>query len=350
MEKQATPQQNWFANRKWGVFIHYLDSVQNGSGNYHNTKTYRTDWNECVEDLDTDLLARQLAEINAGYLIFTVMQGSRFLCAPNATYEALTGYARGEATSRRDLIGDLLNSLDKYGIPLFLYYTGDGPHKDPKAMLGLYGRETDIGPGASMVTPDFVEKWAAVMKEYALRYGSRISGWWVDGLYPAFEYTPELMQPYRDAAKAGNPDCLFSANYHGCFKYGSDRLVNLPGIGDVIMADFYHEIAPPTPVDDYTAGEVVSLDVYPTAQLTEGAQSHILSFLGIPNHPVQVYDAWAARGCKYSIEYLMKYVKQVNTLGGVVSLDVCMYRDGRIDPEQMRVLKMLASLRRTPGK
>lgn len=349
MNTTATPQQNWFANRKWGIFIHYLYNCQNGSGNFHNTKTYQTDWNECVEELDTDLLARQLAEINAGYLIFTVMQGSRFLCAPNETYEKLTGYARGEATSRRDLIGDLLNSLDKYGIPLFLYYTGDGPHKDPKAMLGLYGEATDILPDGNHVTMHFVKNWTAVMQEYAKRYGKRIAGWWVDGLYPTIGYTPELMQPYRDVALEGNPEMLFSANYHGCFKYGNHRTVDVPGAGEVIFADFFHEIAPPTPVDDFTAGEVVSLDVYPTAQLTEGAQSHILSFLGIPNHPVAVYDGWGARGCKYSIEYLMKYVKQVNALGGVVSMDVCMYRDGRIDPDQIRVLKMLASLRRAPG-
>jgi hypothetical protein len=349
MEPNATPQQNWFANRKWGIFIHYLYSCQNGSGNFHNTKTYQTDWNECVEELDTDLLARQLAEINAGYLIFTVMQGSRFLCAPNETYEKLTGYARGEATCHRDLIGDLLDSLDKYNIPLFLYYTGDGPHKDPKAMLGLYGEATDILPDGNHVTMHFVKNWTAVMQEYAKRYGKRIAGWWVDGLYPTIGYTPELMQPYRDVALEGNPEMLFSANYHGCFKYGNHRTVDVPGAGEVIFADFFHEVAPPTPVDDFTAGEVVSLDAYPTAQLTEGAQSHILSFLGIPNHPAAVYDGWGARGCKYSIEYLMKYVKQVNTLGGVVSMDVCMYRDGRIDPDQLRVLKMLAGLRRAPG-
>jgi hypothetical protein len=296
-----------------------------------------------------ELLARQLAQVNAGYLVFTVMQGGRYLCAPNETYRRYTGFAPGEGDCTRDLIGDLIAALDKYNIPLFLYYTGDGPHKDPKAMLGLYGEATDILPDGNHVTMHFVKNWTAVMQEYAKRYGKRIAGWWVDGLYPTIGYTPELMQPYRDVALEGNPEMLFSANYHGCFKYGNHRTVDVPGAGEVIFADFFHEVAPPTPVDDFTAGEVVSLDAYPAAQLTEGAQSHILSFLGIPNHPAAVYDGWSARGCKYSIEYLMKYVKQVNALGGVVSMDVCMYRDGHIDPDQIRVLKMLASLRRAPG-
>ena len=73
---QPTEQQNWFANRKWGIFIHYLYNCQNGSGNFHNTKTYQTDWNECVEELDPDLLARQLAEINARLTRVTGRLGS----------------------------------------------------------------------------------------------------------------------------------------------------------------------------------------------------------------------------------------------------------------------------------
>lgn len=348
MDPKATPQQNWFADRRWGVFCHYLAAVQNASGNYHNTKGYRTDWDECVNDLDVELLARQLAQVNAGYLVFTVMQGGRYLCAPNETYRRYTGFAPGEGDCTRDLIGDLIAALDQYNIPLFLYFTGDGPHLDPKAMLGLYGAEVDIAAGKAPVTDDFIAKWADVMREYSLRYGKKIAGWWLDGAYPPLGYTHERLRPFYDAAKAGNPDTLFSANWFGCFKSG--REVQVPGLNrPVIMGDFYHEIAPPTPVCDYTAGEVVSLDVYPEAQLVNGAQAHILSFLGIPNHPIEVYDGWGARGCKYSIEYLMKYVKQVNACGGVVSLDVCLYRDGRIDPDQLRVLKMLAGLRRAPG-
>ncbi len=335
--------QTWFMHRKWGVFIHYLDTVQNGSGNYHNTKSYRTDWDEAVNDLDVELLASQLHQMGAGYLMFTVMQGSRYLCAPNETYESLTGYARGEATCHRDLIMDLSDALTKYGIPLFLYFTGDGPHLDPKGMVGIYGSATDITPDGNHVTEHFVENWTAVLREYAVRYGSRISSWWVDGLYPTIGYTPQLLVPYKAAVRAGNPQALFSANWYGCFDISGG--LPAPDENGVLRAPFYHEIAPPTPVCDYTAGEVVSLDAYPRAQMTEHAQSHILSFLGIPNRPVEVYGGWSARGCKYSAEYLLQYVRQVNALGGVVSLDVCMYRDGHIDPDQLRVLRLLGSVR-----
>jgi hypothetical protein len=33
------------------------------------------------------------------------------------------------------------------------------------------------------------------------------------------------------------------------------------------------------------------------------------------------------------------YVKTVNACGGVVTVDVCLYRDGSMDPQQLEVLK-----------
>ena len=345
MEQKATMQQNWFKDRKWGVFIHYLSQVQNGEDDFHNTVGHATDWNACVEELDTDLLASQMAEINAGYLVFTIMQGSKYFCAPNETYERLTGLSRGEGTCRRDLIADLIKSLDRYDIPLFLYYTGDGTYMDPEVMQGLYGRAAEIGSDKDHVTLPFAQKWAAIMEEYAVRYGDKIKGWWIDGMYPSIGYENfQYLELYKNAARKGNPDALFAANYYGCFDdtkpWGEE---GVEGVGNVIFADFYHHLVPATPVCDYTAGEAVSLDVYPHAQLLNGAQTHILSFLGIPKHPIEVYGGWGMPGCKYSEEYLKKYVKQVNDLGGVVSLDVCMYRDGRIDEAQLDVLKSLTS-------
>ncbi len=324
-----TPAQDHFYSRRWGVFIHYLRSVQNPDA---------PDWDEAVNALDVQLLARQLAEVGAGYLILTLMQGSRYICAPSETYEKLTGFARGEATCRRDLVAELADALAQYGIDLFLYYTGDGPHLDAEAMLHLYGPGyTDIAPDKCLVTPHFVENWTAVLRELACRWGDKIKGWWMDGMYPTIGYTPELIAPYKAAVRAGNPEALFSANYHGCFKTAGT--VDLPGVGETLVGDFYHEIAPPTPACDFTAGEAVSLDVYPTCgRLVAGAQAHVLGFLGIPPHPAKVYEGWAAPGCKYSPEYLARYVREVHALGGVVSLDVRMDKYGRIDPAQLAAL------------
>jgi len=182
------------------------------------------------------------------------------------------------------------------------------------------------------------------MRELSLRYGKKVSGWWVDGLYGPIGYDFEMMQQFKDAARAGNPDSLFTANYYGCFDVGTEKMVEIPGGGETIFADFFHHVVKPTPLDDYTSGEVDCLDVYPTQRLVDGAQAFVFSFLGIPEYPAQVYNGWGAPGCKYSPTYLKKYVKQVNDLGGVVMLDACLYRDGHMDADQVEALMALKEL------
>lgn len=58
------------------------------------------------------------------------MHGKRYMCSPNSTYDKIGELNPGEACSVRDLPMDLYKALSKYGIDLYLYYTGDGPHKD----------------------------------------------------------------------------------------------------------------------------------------------------------------------------------------------------------------------------
>ena len=169
----------WLKNKKWGIFVHYLEGLQNGENTVQNPLGNKTSWNQCVNDFDTELFAQQVHSVGAGYVIFTLCQLNRFMCAPNETFDRITGYAPGEACSERDLISDLANSLNKYGISLMLYYTGDGPQKDKKASEAL-GTISDEKPDVDF---NFVSKWTEIMKYYAVKYGKKISGWWIDGCF-----------------------------------------------------------------------------------------------------------------------------------------------------------------------
>ena len=46
-------------------------------------------------------------------------------------------------------------------------------------------------------------------------------------------------------------------------------------------------------------------------------------------------------GVRYGKQELADYVFDVNTAGGVVSVDVLLYRDGSLDRSQLEVLKTL---------
>jgi len=64
------------------------------------------------------------------------------------------------------------------------------------------------------------KKWAAVLEEYAVRYGDKVKAWWIDGCYGApashrverFGYTDELLSHYYRAVKKGNPDAAVTFN------------------------------------------------------------------------------------------------------------------------------------------
>ena len=120
--------QDRFYGKKWGVFNHFLQVIQNDP-NAKNSYGKQTDWNTLVSEFDTEILAKNLHEMGAGYYVITVMQGTKYMLAPNATFDKIAGTKPGEACSTRVLIEDLYQSLSKYDIDLFLYFTGDGPYK-----------------------------------------------------------------------------------------------------------------------------------------------------------------------------------------------------------------------------
>jgi NedA-like, galactose-binding domain/Alpha-L-fucosidase len=292
------PNTDWFQKAGYGVFVHYLAGLQNSREQIHSLGR-ETPWDECVREFDTERFADTMAEVGAGYVIFTVMQVSRFMIAPNATYDRITGYRPGEACATRDLIEDLYQSLSKRKIPLMLYYTGDGPRADPRAAPAFEWQ--------SPVTKEFVEKWASVAREYGERYGEKVVGYWTDGCYPFIGYDEEKLGILADALKAGNPKRIVALNR---------------GVDPQVMSY--------TPHEDFTCGEQNRFFDMPVTRFLDGEQWHILSFMG---------TGWGQPGSQYTKRELAEYVFDVSQRGGVVSIDVLLFRDGSLDRSQVEVLK-----------
>ncbi len=296
--KPEHPNTDWFLKAGFGVFVHYLNGLQNNRAQLHSLGE-ETDWDACVHQFNTDHFADAMREVGAGYVIFTIMQVTRFMIAPNDTYDRITGYKPGEACARRDLVEDLYRSLSRRNIPLMLYFTGDGPRADPKA-----------GPAfgcGTPVTTDFVRKWASVVEEYGMRYGKKVVGYWTDGCYPFIGYDDEKLGIMARALKAGNPSRIIALNR---------------GVDPKVMSYTRHE--------DFTAGEQNRFWDIPVSRWLNGEQWHILSFLG---------PTWAQPGCGYTKDQLAQYVTEAHARGGVVSIDAMLYRDGLLDRSQRELLK-----------
>ena len=308
-----------FYEYRWGVFNHFLYVIQNNP-DLPNSYGKSTSWDELVNEFDAEALAKQLNEIGAKYYVITVMQGTKYMIAPNNAFDKIAGTKPGEACSTRDLIMDISNALEKYGIDLFLYFTGDGPYKneDIGKKFGF------VEPREVGVTMDFVVRWASVLKEYSLRYGSKIKGWWVDGCYrDQFKYTDELLKLLYDACKAGNPDAIVALN-GGLFK-------------DLHM-NYFDE--------DFVCGEFNSLGFLPKERFVNGkAQAHILCPLG--TRGCGIGASWGSFGLAYDPQYIADYVRALHKAGGVITFDIGVYRDGSFAEEQVDALKYVSEINKS---
>lgn len=290
---------DWFVKAGYGIFVHYLDGIQNNADQLHSLGKH-TSWEACVQEFDTERFASDVEASGAGYAIVTVMQISRFMIAPNATFDRISGYQPGEACATRDLIEDLYQSLNKRNIKLMLYWTGDGPRDDDKA-----------GPAygcGNPVSREFVQKWADTFREYGERYGDKVAGIWCDGCYSFIGYDEEKLGILAAGLRAGSASRIIALN---------------PGVDPEVRAY--------TPHEDYTCGEQNVFFEVPVERYLNGEQWHILSFLS--------KTWWGEPGVGYKKRQFAEYVRQVNQRGGVVSVDVMLFRDGGLDRSQVETLK-----------
>lgn len=297
------------------MFHHYLYNIQNNPLFSNNQNAGETDWQKCTEELNIKLLAKTLHEMGAGYYFITVMQGRKYMIAENAAYRAIVGdEIADECLSRRDLIEELYQELSQYNIDLYLYFTGDGPYKDENI-----GKLFGFTEPRQNITMDFVKKWSDVLKSYALRYGKKVKGWWLDGMYQQeFGYTTELMQPYYRAIKEGNPDAIVAFNN---------------GVKPCLYRYY--------PEEEFTSGEHDDLSVIPESRFENGAQTHILFPIGAEDRGIGA--TWAGGGLNYTKEQLCAYAEKVTSAGGVLTFDCKLNRDGSLDERQVEALRYIGS-------
>jgi hypothetical protein len=309
----------WFRKAKYGVFTHYLSQLETNPHDIHSDRVAR-DWDACVDAFDVPRYADAMKRMGAGYVVFTVLQGRRQFACPNEALERIFGVKPNERPARRDLVMELADALAERGIPLMLYWTGDGGDRDDPAMWAKTAYTKPI-PMA------WTEKWAQVLECCARRYGTKVKGWWIDGCYSQdadFGYTPEKLRLYEQAIRKGNPDAIVAFNNPISCETGP--------------------VAPYMPFEDYTAGEMNNISQYPDGR-DIGRQWHVLTFLGSP--------FWCDPGVRYDTQALSQYIHLVNRGGGVATFDVICYWDGGLDRAQVNtfagVREALARYERPPS-
>ncbi len=299
--QRANP--DWLMKCRWGVFSCYLADT---ASNLQPTALPVSEWNRRIDAFDVNALARQLAEAGVPYFIFTLGQNSGFYLSPNRTYDGIVGITPSKC-SHRDLVADLAHALAQYGIRLMAYLPGGAPASDAIAKARLEGV-----PDGRMT--ELQRNWEAVVREWSLRWGKAVSGWWIDGPYDAAKYQHPDTPNYRsfaEALKAGNPDSLVAFN-------------------NGLRTPLYSI----TEYEDYTPGEIErDMTVAPGntpdysrlmnyERFLNGAQLHVLTLMG---------EWWGKGPVRFPDELTIGYTKFINGKGGAVTWDVPLTSTGLID-------------------
>jgi len=292
---------NWFNSQGYGFWVHGFYQLD-GNPNATQGLTNASEW-----QVNTETFASNVQSMGGTYVVLSVGGfGVKWLHAPNAKYRGYTGYAQNQADINRDLILDLSNSLNARGIRLYLYVNAQGPFNDAQARSGL-GMGSDL-----KVNTTFIQRWADCVQEFSDRYGSRISGYFIDHDYTSIGYTtPNLINPIISACRHGNPNALVALNHD------SSRTI---GNGQQTME--FGEVQDPA-------------TQYEPCEFRDGMYSHLNSWTGPAG--------WTSRGCRYSNDQMRNLLQNAIVHGNCVSMEIIPDTSGWVDGAQRSQFQAIQS-------
>lgn len=199
------------ANTDWmhgsfGISLHWTVETMPFAG-----KT--VPFEEAVNAFDPDRLVKFMKQLKCSHMIFTLTHARQQIPAP---CPVLDSYMPGR-TTRRDLIGELMEAAAKENIRFVAYYNHSCNNEDDpewKEASGYNNGNLD----------DFAARILNIVEYIARRYGKKLNAWWFDSAY-----TVDIRGPHngasRDlgswhfpwetlaaAAKTGNPDAAVTFN------------------------------------------------------------------------------------------------------------------------------------------
>jgi hypothetical protein len=179
----------------------------------------------------------------------------------------------------------------------------------------------------------FAKRWASVLQEYSMRYGTLVSGWWIDGCYGRIlNYTDRHLQMYSDAIKAGNPHAIVAFNSDGMpVTTSRDRCT---GSLDQPVIDCYSRF------EQFTCGESnaqLSFADVPTGRSVDGIQWHKLAYLGT-YWAAGKFNPFPPLSGKPNVSAMREYSMAVAQNGGAFTLDMQLFRNGSINRAQTSFL------------
>jgi hypothetical protein len=302
---------DWLMKARYGLLVHYLYDLQNSRDTSCWNMGKHTDWDTCVNEFSVTRFVDDVVQTGAGYVVFTIQQNSGYCCAPNKRYDYYCGKNK---CSERDLFGEIADALAEKNIRVMMYASANAPMYDQQAIEGLsytYGAKSPDHYAA------FRLKWYEIIEEYAARYGTRLSGWWIDGCGDpngaGHIWNDETLSGFARALKAGNQDAILCFNPQ-----------NMHPDSENVNKGIVHSW---NSIEDYTAGEAFVMGSLPEKRFIGLQQWNMTIFMG---------ENWAMPEVKYPHSVWINFMRKIFDKQGTITLDLNLRRDGSINPQQLK--------------
>jgi hypothetical protein len=293
---------DWFVKAGYGVMFHWTDFTQPRDG-------VKKPYPEAVNAFDVEAFGKLIAEIGAGYVIFTLNHAHPHCPAPIQSWEAI----HPGSTTRRDLVGDIADALEKRGIRFLLYI-----NSPVLAMLGRIGTTGQYELTCS--EEQFTEIHKNVLSEIGLRYRDKLAGYWFDSWYQSLAAYPDVpIDAIYRYCKVGNPCRITAFNFW---------------IFPVL-----------TPWQDYWAGELNSLQSpFQSRYIQRGAGTGFQAHGMVSMLPSWVHsETGPIPPPQFSKDDLITHVKANMEHQAFTTINIGIYQDGTIEQSS---LDMMCQLRR----
>jgi hypothetical protein len=341
VSETENPRVQWMKG-KYGLMVHWL-----APGPPPQKGEYEKDLNKAVNNFDINGFMADFDKTGADWLIFTIGQNTGFYASPNAVIDSLAGPGH---TPDRDLALEIARALHKRG-KRFIAYLPCEVNGNPAMQKGF---SWNTQPGTDQA--EFQEKYLRAIREWAIRFGKNLDGWWFDGCYTWDAFPNKYMkwEKWYEASRAGNNNAAITF---------SDASYCI-GITKPIVASF-----------DYLGGETDALingkiklgrgpkeeepDLFiPEQAYVEGTQclyhalvpidaywAHCNPWLAILNVPfisVIPKNQDEMEPPVYTDKDLIKFVSDFTKAGGAVTLNVGIFQEGRLGKETVKQLEKLS--------
>ncbi len=334
------PRVQWMKG-KYGLMVHWV-----APGPPPQKGEYIMNLNKAVENFDIKGFMTDFDRTGAEWLIFTIGQNTGFYSSPNTVIDSLAGFGH---TSSRDLVLEIAKAVKKRGKRFIAYL----PCEVKGNSFMQKGFDWNTQPGTDQI--EFQKKYLRVVREWAVRFGQNIDGWWFDGCFKWDAFSNKYMEweKWYDAARAGNKNAAITFN-DGSFCINITKPIvesndYLSGETEVLINGKIRlggrlnegEANLFIPKQAYVDGTQCLYHVLVPIDACWAHSSPWEAWRNVPFTPAVLRQQEEMEPPVYTDKDLFKFVNDFTKVGGAVTLNLGIFQEGHLGKESIKQLERL---------